>query len=135
MRSLSTALLLALFFCSCEKNDIEAPPAIDVTGTWQLSAKMPYPDTTWTALDAKDSASYVFSNNGRFAFNTQSYHSTGTYKVLPDGNGVKLIISGSDSLNQYLQVQLAGDSAIKVDDWIKGLTQKGYASRLFKKLP
>lgn len=133
MRSLCSTLLLALFFCSCEKNDTEATPSIDVTGTWQLSAKMPYPDTTWSAIAATDSTSYIFENNGQFSFDAKSHHITGVYKVLADGNGVKLIITG-DSLSQYLQVRKSGDSAIRVDDWLRGISQKGYASKMFIKL-
>ncbi|GAA3953802.1 hypothetical protein GO495_30360 [Chitinophaga oryziterrae] len=134
MRSLSTTLLLLFLLCSCEKNDTEATPSIDVTGTWQLSAKMPFPDTTWSAIASTDSASYVFGNNGQFSFDAKAHHVTGVYKVLADGNGVKLIITGTDSLSQYLQVQKSGDSAIRVDDWLKGISQKGYASKMFKKI-
>ncbi|SFD24604.1 hypothetical protein SAMN05518672_1011243 [Chitinophaga sp. CF118] len=133
MRSLFTTLLLLLFFCSCEKNDTEATPSIDVTGTWQLAATMPSTDTFWQAISATDSVYYIFGNNGQFAFNASSYHQTGTYKVLADGVGVKLIVTGTDSLSQYLQVEKESDSTIRVDDWLKGIT-KGYASKLFKKI-
>jgi hypothetical protein len=134
MRSLCTTLLLLFLLCSCEKNDSEATPSIDVTGTWQLSAKMPYPDTLWRSISSTDSAYYIFSNNGQFAFNAKSVLVTGVYKVLADGNGVKLILTGRDSLSQYLEVKRSGDSAIRVDDWLKGLSQKGYASKMFIKI-
>lgn len=134
MRSLSTALLLSLFFCSCEKNDIAVTPAIDVTGTWQLAATMPAHDTIWQSVSPKDSAYYIFGSNGQFVFDAKSVHLTGIYKVVPgDANGVKLIVTGVDSLSQYLQVEKAGDSTIRVDDWLKGIT-KGYISRKFKKI-
>src|SRR3954466_11350514 len=134
MRSLSATLLLALFFCSCEKNDIEATPSIDVTGTWQLAATMPAPDTSWHPVMSGDSSYYIFGGNGQFVFDGKAAHFTGTYKVLAgDANSVKLIITGNDSLSQYLQVEKAGDSLIRVDDWLKGIT-KGYASRKFKKV-
>ena len=134
MRSLSAALLLALFLCSCEKNDTEVTPSIDVTGTWQLAATMPAPDTAWYSVAAKDSAYYVFGGNGQFVFDAKDVHLTGTYKVLAgDANAVKLIITGTDSLSQYLQIQKAGDSTIRMDDWLRGIT-KGYVSRKFKKI-
>lgn len=134
MRSLSTALLLVLLFCSCEKNDTALTPAIDVTGTWQLAATMPAPDTVWQSVSPKDSAYYVFGSNGQFVFEAKTIHLTGTYKVVPgDANGIKLIVTGTDSLSQYLQVLKAGDSTITVDDWLKGIS-KGYISRKFKKV-
>jgi hypothetical protein len=127
-------MLLALFFCSCEKNDIEATPSIDVTGTWQLAATMPSPDTTWHSVLAADSAYYAFEGNGQFVFENKVVHLTGTYKVLArDANSVKLIITSTDSLSQYLQVEKDADSVIRVDDWLQGIT-KGYISRKFKKV-
>jgi hypothetical protein len=134
MRSLFATLLLLFCLCSCEKNDTEATPSIDVTGTWQLSAKMPYPDTAWRTIAATDSAYYIFNSNGQFAFMAKSLQVTGVYKVLADGNGIKLILTGRDSLSQYLEVKRSGDSAIRVDDWLKGLSQKGYASKMFIKI-
>lgn len=136
MRSLCTTLLLALFFCSCEKNDTEAipTPAIDVTGTWQLAATMPSPDTTWHYVSPKDSAYYVFGGNGEFIFDAKAVHQRGTYKVLAgDANSVKLIITDRDSLSQYLQVEKTSDSTIRMDDWLKGIS-KGYTSRKFKRI-
>jgi len=134
MRSLSAALLLALFLCSCEKNDTEVPPSIDVTGTWQLAATMPAPDTNWHAVSTGDSAYYIFGGNGQFVFDAKAAHLTGTYKVLAgDANSIKLIITSNDSLSQYLLVQKTADSTIQVDDWLKGIT-KGYISRKFKKV-
>jgi hypothetical protein len=134
MRSLlSTTLLLALLFCSCEKNDTEPVPSIDVKGTWQLAATMPSPDTTWHSILAQDSAYYVFGND-QFVFDAKTVHLTGTYKVLAgDANSIKIIITGKDSLSQYLQIEKTSDSTIRVDDWLKGIT-KGYTSRKFKKL-
>lgn len=134
MRSLSATLLLALFFCSCEKNDTALTPAMDVTGTWQLAETMPSPDTVWQSVSLKDSTYYIFGSNGQFVFDAKEVHLTGTYKVVPgDANGVKLIVTGTDSLSQYLQIEKTGDSTIRIDDWLKGIT-KGYISRKFKRV-
>lgn len=132
MRSLLTITgwLLLMFFCSCEKNDEEAIPSIDVTGAWQLSESLTLPDSTWQPVAASDSAYYVFSSNGRFVFDAKAYHLTGTYKVIADGERVKLIITGQDSLPQYLQVERLNDSSIKINDWLSGLP-KGQVSMKF----
>jgi hypothetical protein len=107
---------------------------MDVTGTWQLAETMPSRDTVWQSVSPKDSTYYVFGSNGRFVFDAKEVHLTGTYKVVPgDANGVKLIVTGTDSLSQYLQVEKDGDSTIRIDDWLKGIT-KGYISRKFKRV-
>ncbi|MBP1653033.1 MAG: hypothetical protein H6Q26_3190 [Bacteroidetes bacterium] len=129
MRSIFTWLLLLTFFCSCEKNDTEATPSIDVTGSWELAASMKQPDTTWQAVAAADSATYSFDANGQVSYSTKSWRTTGTYKVIADGSKVKLIIS-TDSLSQYLEVEKTSDSTIRVDDWLKAVN-KGYTSKRF----
>lgn len=131
MRPLFPVALLLLMFCSCEKNDTAAPPpAIDVTGTWQLTATMP--DKSWEYVSDKDSALYIFDINGEFKFDAKSTHQRGVYKVLPNGTGIKLIITENDSLSQYFQIEKASDSTIRIDDWLKGIS-KG-SSKLFRKV-
>ncbi|MVT06633.1 hypothetical protein [Chitinophaga tropicalis] len=132
MRSLLTltSWLLLMLFCSCEKNDVEATPSIDVTGAWQLSESLTMPDSVWKPVAAADSAYYVFSSNGRFVFDAKTYHLTGTYKVIADGEKVKVIITGQDSIPQYLEVERVNDTSIKIDDWLKGVS-KGQMSRKF----
>ncbi|UPK69854.1 hypothetical protein [Chitinophaga filiformis] len=124
MRSLITSLLLLMLFCSCEKNDVEPTPAIDVTGSWQLSQQLSLPDTVWQNIAPGDSAFYIFGANGQFVFDAKRYHFTGTYKVIPSGDKVKLIISGKDSISQYLQVEKLNDSSIRIDDWLIGVTKE-----------
>ncbi|ACU57671.1 hypothetical protein [Chitinophaga pinensis] len=124
MRSLLTSLLLLMLFCSCEKNDIEATPSIDVTGSWQLSQQLSMPDTAWQTIGPKDSAYYIFGRNGQFVFDAKSYHLSGTYKVIPAGKRVNLIITGQDSVTQYLQVERLTDTSIRVDDWLIGVTKE-----------
>ena len=130
MRSIFTGLLLLmLLFCSCEKSDTEATPSIDLTGSWELASSMKLPDTTWQDVAPADVVSYTFDGNGSFIYSTKSWHTTGNYKVIADGNKVKLIIS-TDSLSQYLQVEKTSDSTIRVDDWLKAVT-KGYTVKQF----
>jgi hypothetical protein len=113
-----------MLFCSCEKNDVEATPSIDVTGSWQLSQQLSLPDTTWRGIGAADSAYYLFGPNGQFVFDAKTYHLTGTYKVIAAGHKVKLIVTGKDSLSQYLQVEKLNDSSIRVDDWLIGVNKE-----------
>jgi hypothetical protein len=119
-----------MLFCSCEKNDIEATPSIDVTGSWQLSQQLSQPDTAWQEIGAKDSAYYVFGANGQFVFDAKTYHLSGTYKVIAAGKKVNLIITGKDSVAQYLQVERLNDTSIRIDDWLIGVT-KEQVSRKF----
>lgn len=130
MRSLLTSLLLLMLLCSCEKNDIEATPSIDVTGSWQLSQQYSLPDTSWRGISPKDSALYVFGRNGQFVFDAKTYHLTGTYKVVPAGHKVNLIITGQDSVAQYLQVERLTDTSIRINDWLIGVN-KEQVSRKF----
>jgi hypothetical protein len=132
MRSIFTWLLLLMFFCSCGKNDTEATPSIDVTGTWSLASNMKLPDTTWQKIAVADSATYSFDGNGQFTYSSRIWQTAGTYKVIADGNKVKLIIS-TDSLSQYLQIEKTSDSSIRVDDWMKAVN-KGYSSKQFIKV-
>jgi len=124
MRSLLTSLLLLMLFCSCEKNDVEPTPAIDVTGAWQLSQQLSMPDTVWQNIATGDSAYYVFGANGQFVFDAKSYHLTGTYTVIPSGDKVKLIVTGKDSVSQYLQVEKLNDTSIRIDDWLIGVNRQ-----------
>ncbi|MBW8685600.1 hypothetical protein [Chitinophaga rhizophila] len=130
MRSLITSLLLLMLFCSCEKNDIEASPSVDITGSWQLSEQLMQPDTAWQRIASKDSAYYLFGSNGQFVFDAKTYHLSGTYKVIAAGNKVNLIITGQDSVAQYLQVERLNDTTIRIDDWLKGVN-KEQVSRKF----
>lgn len=132
MRSIFTWLLLLMLFCSCEKNDTEATPSVDVTGSWELAASMKLPDTTWQAVAAADSATYSFDGNGEVVYSTKAWRTKGSYKVIADGSKVKLIIS-TDSLSQYLEVEKTSDSTIRVDDWLKAVN-KGYTSKRFVKV-
>lgn len=124
MRSLLTSLLLLMLCCGCEKNDVEPAPAVDVTGSWQLSQQLSLPDTTWKGIAPSDSAFYVFGSNGQFVFDTKGYHFTGTYKVIPSGDKVKLVVTGKDSVSQYLQVEKLNDSSIRIDDWLVGVNKE-----------
>jgi hypothetical protein len=137
MRPLATtALLLLMFFCSCEKSDTSAPeePAIIMTGTWQLAATMPPQDTSWQYVSSRDSAFYSFDTYGHFEYASKTSRQSGTYKVLPSGAGIKLIATESDnSLSQYFQIEQVSDSTIRIDDWLKGIT-KASPSQLFKKI-
>lgn len=132
MRSIFTWLLLLMLFCSCEKNDTEATPSIDVTGSWELAASRKLPDTTWQTVAIGDSVTYSFDGNGLVTYSTKGWHTKGTYKVIADGSKVKLIIS-TDSLSQYLEVERTSDSTIRVDDWLKAVN-KGYTSKQFVKV-
>jgi hypothetical protein len=132
MRSIFTWLLLLMLFCSCEKNDTEATPSVDVTGSWELAASMKLPDTTWQAVTAGDSVTYSFDGNGQVSYFANGWHTKGSYKVIADGSKVKLIIS-TDSLSQYLEVEKTSDSTIRVDDWLKAVN-KGYTSKQFIKV-
>lgn len=124
MRSLLTSLLLLMLICSCEKNDVEPTPAVDVTGSWQLSQQLSLPDTAWHGITSADSAYYVFGANGQFVFDAKSYHLSGTYKVIAAGDKVKLIVTGKDSTSQYLQVEKLSDSSIRIDDWLIGVNKE-----------
>lgn len=132
MRSIFTWLLLLMLFCSCEKNDTEATPSVDVTGSWELAASMKQPDTTWQPVAAGDSVTYSFDGNGVVSYATKGWHTKGSYKVIADGSKVKVIIS-TDSLSQYLEVERTSDSTIQVDDWLKAVN-KGYTSKRFVKV-
>jgi len=136
MRPLATiALLLLVFFCSCEKSDTSAPePSVTITGTWQLSATMQPSDTSWEYVSSRDSAFYMFDTYGRYHFISKISRQSGTYKVLPSNSGVRLIVTESDnSLSQYFQIEQTSDSTIRIDDWLKGIT-KASPSQLFKRI-
>jgi hypothetical protein len=125
MRSLLTSLLLLLlFFCSCEKSDVEATPSIDVMGSWQLTQTLSLSDTVWQNIAPADSAYYVFGHNGQFVFDAKDYHLTGNYKVIASGSKVKLIVTGQDSISQYLDVEKMSDSSIRIDDWLQGINKE-----------
>jgi hypothetical protein len=131
MRPLIATLLFALLFCSCEKNDaaLSGDPAINVTGNWKLTSSLTLPDTTWYNAVA-DSCTYSFAPDGTFEYTKGSFFSNGTYKVLPDGEKVKLIIIGPDKVYQFLEAERVNDSTIRIDDWLKGVAS-GYSSRKF----
>jgi len=118
MRSLLASMLLLMLFCSCEKNDIEASPSVDITGSWLLSQQLSLPDTTWQNIKSTDSAYYVFGPNGQFVFDAKQYHLSGTYKVIAAGTKVNLIITGQDSIPIYLRVERLNDTSIRIDDWL-----------------
>jgi hypothetical protein len=113
-----------MLFCSCEKNDVEPAPAVDVTGSWQLSQQLSLPDTLWHSIAPADSAYYVFGANGQFVFDAKSYHLSGTYKVIASGDKVKIIVTGQDSTSQYLQVEKLSDTSIRIDDWLIGVNKE-----------
>lgn len=124
MRSLITSLLLLMLICSCEKNDVEPTPAVDVTGSWQLSQQLTLQDTIWHSIAPADSAYYIFGANGQFVFDAKSYHLSGTYKVIASGDKVKLIVTGKDSTSLYLQVEKLSDTSIRIDDWLIGVNKE-----------
>jgi hypothetical protein len=50
--------------------------------------------------------------------------------VIASGDKVKLIVTGRDSISQYLQVEKLNDSSIRIDDWLIGVN-KDQISRKF----